>query len=46
MSGKFLEQSCNSVRAIFGEQSIEYANEVQKMAQIHFHGYVLLPVAT
>lgn len=37
LSGKFLEQSCLSVCTVYGEQSIEFANELHKMAQVQFH---------
>lgn len=34
---KYLEQSCSSVGATYGEQSVEFANELQKLASLLFH---------
>ncbi len=37
---QFLEQSCIAVGFIYGEESIEYGNEMNKMASVLFHRYL------
>lgn len=36
-SCRYLELSCDSVGAVYGKQSIEYGNELQKLASVMFH---------
>lgn len=37
LSSQFLEPSCHTVGIIYGENSLQYANELQKLASIFFH---------
>ena len=39
-AGKHLKASTTIIEKIYGEDSIEVAHELQKMAQIYFNGYV------
>ena len=40
LSVEYLKQSCYSVSVLFGEWSIEFANEIKKLASILFHRFV------
>ncbi len=39
-ASRFLKLSCDTVGEIFGKQSIEFGNEMHKLASVYYHRLV------